>query len=1024
MVGSTSELDIDGDSFALKLNSTGTALGYSVTIGGTSRDTALGVAINPAGQAVVVGETLSPDFPTFAALDPTHGGDDDAFLYVLATNGASFVTSTFLGGAGHQVANDVAVNNAGEAHVAGFRQPNPADPNGVDAFALKLNSGYDGLIYSVVLGDSDNVDAATSLALGPAGNAVVVGLSQGSGFPVSGNAFQPALAGLQNGFISTISTNPPGISVNDASATESAGGATLTFTVSLSAISFLPVSVGYFTVGNTAGGGIDYITIPQTTLTFNPGETAKSVGVSILDDALDENTEHFSLILNNASGGTISDGSGAASIFDNDPLPTVAILAFANVNETNGGVPQNDMPVTLSTASGREVQVSWATRDGTAIAPGDYPTRSGVLTFGPGVTQLWARFAYVGDTICEANESFFIDLSAPVNSTLANAVGQVQILNDDGAPGAVQLSAPTYSAGEAAGSAILTVTRQPGSCGAVGVSYATSNGTATAGLDYQAATGTLSWALTDVAPKTFAVTLLNDTADEPNETVNVALSAPTGGATLGSPATATLTIVDDDAPPTLAVNDCTVTEGHAGSVNCTFTVSLAPASGLAVTVNYATLDGSAVAPGDYSSTSGSLTFTAGQTSKTVHVPVIGDTLDESHETFTLNLSGAANATIGDGQGLGTITDDDAPPTLAVNDCTVTEGNAGSVNCTFMVSLAPASGLAVTVNYATLDGSAVAPGDYSSTSGSLTFTAGQTSKTVHVPVIGDTLDETHETFTLNLSGAANATIGDGQGLGTITDDDGGGTVQFAAAASQAPESTGTIVLTVTRTAGAASGVTVAFAVTGGTATGGGVDYTLASGVLTFDANVASQEIPVVLVNDMLDELDETLQITLSNPGGGATLGSPTVHTLTILDDDTAPAGTLQFTAASLTVDEGVDPEVCASVSRTGGSNGAVSVHFSTAAGTATPGSDYVTTGVDLTWTNGDATPKSGCALLLDDTTDEPSEVFQLELSEPTGGASLGTIVAVSVTIVDDDPQGQLFVDGFESGTTAAWSGVVP
>ena len=137
--------------------------------------------------------------------------------------------------------------------------------------------------------------------------------------------------------------------------------------------------------------------------------------------------------------------------------------------------------------------------------------------------------------------------------------------------------------------------------------------------------------------------------------------------------------------------------------------------------------------------------------------VNGDLLDEGNETFFLNLTNPSNATISDGQGLGTITNDDGAPGLSVNDVTVTEGDSGTQNATFTVTLAPTSGQNVSVDYATADGTATAPADYAATSGTLTFAPGQATKTVTVQVVGDTLDELDETYTVNLSNAVNAAI---------------------------------------------------------------------------------------------------------------------------------------------------------------------------------------------------------------------------------------------------------------------------
>ena len=123
----------------------------------------------------------------------------------------------------------------------------------------------------------------------------------------------------------------------------------------------------------------------------------------------------------------------------------------------------------------------------------------------------------------------------------------------------------------------------------------------------------------------------------------------------------------------------TVTEGNSGTTTAAFTVTLSAASPQTVTVNYATANGTATAGSDYVAQTGTLSFTAGQTSKTISVTVNGDTTVEPNETFFVNLSSPSGATIADAQGQGTITNDDsaALPTLSINDVTVTEGNSGT-----------------------------------------------------------------------------------------------------------------------------------------------------------------------------------------------------------------------------------------------------------------------------------------------------------------------------------------------------------
>jgi hypothetical protein len=206
------------------------------------------------------------------------------------------------------------------------------------------------------------------------------------------------------------------------------------------------------------------------------------------------------------------------------------------------------------------------------------------------------------------------------------------------------------------GSASFTVIRVGDITGSAGVDYATSDGTAIAGQDYTAIAGTLSFAPGDIF-KSATATLLNDQITETDETFTVTLSNVTG-ASLGSPGTAPIIIVDDDPPPTISISNATVSEGNSGNANAVFSVTLSHPSAFPITVNYTSADDAATAGSDYQATSGTLTFNPGETSKTIPVVVNGDTAGEVNETFTITLSSPSNASILVGQGLGTIVDDD------------------------------------------------------------------------------------------------------------------------------------------------------------------------------------------------------------------------------------------------------------------------------------------------------------------------------------------------------------------------------
>ena len=257
------------------------------------------------------------------------------------------------------------------------------------------------------------------------------------------------------------------------------------------------------------------------------------------------------------------------------------------------------------------------------------------------------------------------------------------------------------------------------------------------------------------------MTVAGDVLDEIDESFTLNLSNPVN-ATISDPI-GLGTITDNDALPTLSVNDVTVTEGNTGTVAATFAVTLNTPSGRAVSVDYATANGTATSPADYAAASATLNFAAGQITKQVTVQVNGDALDEVNETYFVNLTNASNATITDGSGVGTITDDDPVPTLSIGDRTVTEGDSGTVDATFTVTLSTVSGRTVTVDYATANGTATSPADYTAVAlATLTFNPGQTTRTVTVSVNGDVFDEPDETFNVNLSGAVGATIADSNG----------------------------------------------------------------------------------------------------------------------------------------------------------------------------------------------------------------------------------------------------------------------
>ena len=216
--------------------------------------------------------------------------------------------------------------------------------------------------------------------------------------------------------------------------------------------------------------------------------------------------------------------------------------------------------------------------------------------------------------------------------------------------------------------------------------------------------------------------------------------------------------------PGITVNDVFVMEGDApNTVAAVFNVSLSAASTQPVSVSFATQNGTAIAGSDYAGRSGAITFPAGSTSRTVAIVILSDVLNEADETFFVALSGAANGVVVDSQGVGTILNDDPLPTLTIRDVTVAEASGPAV---FTVALNAPSGRTVTVDFATADGTAVAPGDYVTTNGTLTFPAGTISRTISVTVNRDGIPEPAENFYVVLGNAVNAGLADGLSICTI------------------------------------------------------------------------------------------------------------------------------------------------------------------------------------------------------------------------------------------------------------------
>jgi len=325
----------------------------------------------------------------------------------------------------------------------------------------------------------------------------------------------------------------------------------------------------------------------------------------------------------------------------------------------------------------------------------------------------------------------------------------------------------------------------------------------------------------------------------------------------------TYTVSGVPAPPAFSINNISVNEGAA----LVFIITKTGSPLGSVSVNYATSNGTASSPADYTATTGTVTFLPSETSKTVSVPTVDDTLVEGNETLSMTLSGpSAGATITTAIGTGTINDNDSPPSFAISSAaTVTEGGT----LTYSVTKTGAASSTYTVNYGSAGGTATSGSDFTPVSGTLTFSSTETAKTISVATSDDAVVESAETVLMNLtSPSGGATITTGQGSGTIDDNDLPPPSFATSNAATVPEG-GTLAFTVTKTGATNTSFSVNYASASGTATSGS-DFTPVAGTLTFLTGEASKTIYVGTTDDSSVEPDETVLMNLSTPTGGATI----------------------------------------------------------------------------------------------------------------------------------------------------------
>jgi uncharacterized delta-60 repeat protein/uncharacterized repeat protein (TIGR01451 family) len=701
-------------------------------------------------------------------------------------------------------------------------------------------------------------------------------------------------------------------------------------------------------------------------------------------------------------GFTTFDGLPAAHIARLFGLTTPGLGAFefvsanfqVNENATNSLITVRRRGGTGDFAAGANATVVFSTSDGTGVSGTDYLGATNTLNFPVGETLATATVPIIDNFQVGSNKTVNLLLSnpAPVGTILGNQpIATLTIINVN-SDVSFSTSAFTVNKNVAGGNAIISLVRNGSSVGPVSLDFSTTGtGNALPGVDYTPVNTTVVFA-DGQTNQIASVPIINNGLVEGNTTVGLALSNPNNTFVV-NPSTAVLTIVDNNRAPgkvAFAAGNYSVLET---GTNAVITLIRTNGSSGQISVQFATTGGTATPGVDYAPTTNNVVFADGEISKTFNIPVFHNPLAQGNQTVNITLSNPTGgaAILGTNTATLTIIDVDTGLAFSTSAYFVNE-LGGSVNVT--VQRVGGTNSAVSVQYSTTNGTARANIDYVPVSGSLSFAPGETIKSFAVSVLHNPQVTGNQIFFVQLSNPSNGVLGNpSTATVTVIDDDSG--LSFSSATYTVSKAGTNAVISVVRTGSTAGTISVNFAVANSTAQAG-VDYVATNGTLTFPDGVTAGTFTVPIINNAIVEGNLTASLALSSPGGGAQLLSPASATLTIIDVNSG----LSFSSSAYTVNEnGVNAPV--TVVRTGVTNTAVSVHFTTADGTAQAGLEYLPTNGVLSFASGE-TVKTFNVPVIDDNIVQGNKTVLLTLSSAAGpSVFLLSPNAATLNIVDND-----------------------
>jgi uncharacterized repeat protein (TIGR01451 family) len=673
-------------------------------------------------------------------------------------------------------------------------------------------------------------------------------------------------------------------------------------------------------------------------------------------------------------------------------------ISDVSMAEGNSGTTNFVFTVTLSAPNPNTISVDYATADGTAtLADNDYIQTSGTLVFGFLEQVRTITVPVVGDVKLEPNETFFVNLSNPTSgSIIVDNQGVGTIVNDDVVSADVQVSKigpATVQLGQQVVYTVSVHNAGPSDAVAVVVSDTTPPGltfVSNAGaclIAYPCNLGTVNNGQTMTITSTY---LVPGGYNGPSTIFNTASASSTTADPVPANNSSTASTEVASLLPSLSIGSVSVLKPASGTVAAVFPVTMSSPSASDVVVSYASVDGTAHAGTDYQGVSSILTIPAGAATASITVLVNGNTIASGDKSFTVFLFNPSNAVIekGAGAGTGRILDRTPLPSLSIGDVSVAPGVSGTTPAVFPVTLSGATSRTVTVNYSTADGTATAGNnDYLSTSGTLSFAPGETSKTIAVQVVGKPF-VVPSNFFVDLSAAANATVARPRGTGSISRafpslSVGDAAVQApdsaSGAAVQAPgASPGSAVFSVTLSVASTQTVTVSFTTADRTAFAG-IDYTATNGVLTFAPGETAKSVTVAILPGGTVFPTKVFELILSNPTGA--ILSKSLGEAAIFDrSKPLPPGPYIYIDDLSVVRPGSSFALWASVPvrLTGPSTATISLSYATSDGTAHAGTDYLPTFGTLTIAPGE-TMKKILVPVLREPAGTPARKFKVSIA---------------------------------------------